>query len=200
MKKIIIASMLMLGLTAQANAGDPQAGKDKAAPCAACHGADGNSAAAAFPKLAGLGHKYLAKQIRDIKSGARPVAQMAGQTDNLSDQDIEDIAAFYASQPITPGATDPELLALGEKIYRAGDLEKGIAACTACHSPMGKGNDPAGYPALGGQHADYIAAQLKAFQLGQRVNDGDTQVMREIAYRLSDKEIEAVSSYVSGLK
>ena len=210
MKKVAIVFSLAMGcslvLAAQAFAmGDAAAGKDKAATCAACHGADGNSAAPTFPNLAGQGAKYLLKQMQDIRDGARPVPTMAGQVDNMSDQDLADIAAFYASQPRAVGQTNPDLLELGEKVYRSGVAGRNVAACTACHSPTGVGNAPAGFPALAGQHAEYIAAQLRAYRQGYedeagRTNDGDTRIMRTTAFGLSDLEIEAVSSYASGLK
>ncbi len=208
MKKVLIlAGSVLLGLSQAtvAQTGDAANGKELSVTCSACHGADGNSAAPAFPKLAGLGEKYLLKQMKDIRDGARPVPTMAGQVDNMSDQQLADLAAFYDSQPRSGGQTNPDLAALGEKVYRAGVAERNVAACTACHSPNGKGNAPAGFPALAGQHADYIAAQLKAYRKGYedesgRTNDGDIMIMRTTAFGLSDKEIEAVSSYASGLK
>ncbi|MCG3171318.1 MAG: Cytochrome c4 [Pseudomonadales bacterium] len=180
-------------------AGDAEAGKGKTVACGACHGADGNSLVPSFPKLAGQHAGYLLKQMQDIKSGARPVPTMAGQLDAMSDQDLADIAAYFASQTPTRGATKEALVELGERVWRAGVREKGIAACAACHSPTGAGNGPAKYPALSGQHADYIAAALRAFRNDERTNDGDTRIMRDVAARLSDKELEAVSSYASGL-
>jgi len=207
MKKVVILAGLLLGLsqTAAAQTGDAANGKELSVTCSACHGADGNSAAPTFPKLAGLGEKYLLKQMTDIRDGARPVPTMVGQVDNMSDQQLADLAAFYASQARSGGQANPDLVALGEKVYRAGVAERNVAACTACHSPNGKGNAPAGFPALAGQHADYIAAQLKAYRKGYedeagRTNDGDTMIMRTTAFGLSDKEIEAVASYASGLK
>jgi cytochrome c553 len=211
MKKVAIVFSLALGWVSfgtmgQANAaGDAAAGKDQTVVCSACHGADGNSAAGTFPKLAGLGEKYLTKQLMDIRDGARPIPTMVGQLDGKSDQDLADIAAFYDSQTRSGGQTDPALLALGEKVYRGGVAERNVAACTACHSPTGKGNAPAGFPALGGQHAEYIATQLRAYRKGYekaagRTNDGDSKIMRTTAFGLSDGEIEAVSSYISGLK
>jgi len=208
MKKVLIlAGSVLLGLSQAtvAQTGDAANGKELSVTCSACHGADGNSAAPAFPKLAGLGEKYLLKQMKDIRDGARPVPTMAGQVDNMSDQQLADLAAFYDSQPRSGGQTNPDLVALGEKVYRAGVAERNVAACTACHSPNGKGNAPAGFPALAGQHADYIAAQLKAYRKGYedesgRTNDGDIMIMRTTAFGLSDKEIEAVASYASGLK
>lgn len=207
MKKVVILASVLLGLSqvSAAQTGDAAKGKELSVTCSACHGADGNSAAPAFPKLAGLGEKYLLKQMQDIRDGARPVPTMVGQVDNMSDQQLADLAAFYASQARSGGQADPELVALGEKVYRAGVAERKVAACTACHSPNGQGNAPAGFPALAGQHAEYIAAQLRAYRKGYedesgRTNDGDTMIMRTNAFGLSDKEIEAVASYASGLK
>jgi len=208
MKKVAILLSLALGWAQTgftSDAGDAAAGKSMAATCGACHGADGNSAVPSFPKLAGQGDKYLVKQMQDIRDGARTVPTMAGQLDGKSDQDLADLAAFYASQPASGGQTDPELLALGEKVYRSGVMDRNVAACTACHSPNGNGNAPAGFPALAGQHAEYTAAQLRAYRQGYedpagRTNDGDAKIMRTTAFGLSDMEIEAVSSYVAGLK
>ena len=123
----------------------------------------------------------------------------------MSQQDIADIAAYYSAQTGTVGQAKANLVELGERIYRAGNSEIGIAACTACHSPTGGGNAPAGFPKLGGQHAEYIEAQLKAFRTGAeepekgRANDGETRIMRDIVSRMSDLEIRAVSSYIQGL-
>jgi cytochrome c553 len=210
MKNVTILLGLLLGWAPVAFgampllSGDPDAGKNKTATCVACHGEDGNSAVPNFPKLAGLGEKYLFKQLMDIRSGARPVPSMVGQLDGKSDQDLADMAAWFATQARTGSQADPELVALGEKVYRSGVAERNVAACIACHSPTGKGNAPAGFPALAGQHAEYIAAQLKAYRKGYedesgRTNDGDTKIMRTNAFGLSDKEIEAVASYAAGL-
>lgn len=211
MKKVAIMLGLIAGLThvaysnAAAPVGDAEAGKGQSMVCSACHGADGNSAVPSFPKLAGQGERYLLKQLQDIRDGARPVPTMAGQLTGKSDQQLADLAAFYASQPASGGKTKPELLALGEKIYRSGVIERKVAACTACHSPTGQGNAPAGFPSLAGQHAEYIATQLNMYRKGYedetgRTNDGDAMIMRSTAFGLSDKEIEAVSSYIAGLK
>jgi cytochrome c553 len=208
MKPALYVAFAALVLAQSAAADLTQADADRGAKlvavCAACHGEDGNSAAADFPKLAGLGDKYLYKQLRDIRDGARPVALMAGQVDNMDDQQLADIAAFYAAQDITGAQADPEKVELGERIYRGGIAARGVAACQACHSPRGLGNEPAGFPRLSGQHAAYIAAQLKAYRLGYedpagRTNDGETMIMRSIAFGLSDREIEAVSNYAAGL-
>lgn len=207
MKKVLLASVIALGVMSQAAmaAGDAAAGKAKATACGACHGPDGNSAAPTFPKLAGQGERYLIKQIQDIKSGARSVPAMAGLLDNLGAQDIADIAAYFASQNGSVNQAKKDLVAKGEQIYRAGLKDRGIPACTACHSPSGNGNAPAGFPRLGGQHADYVVAQLKGYRAAAdgdaagRSNDGDTKPMRTVAAHLTDSEIAAVANYVSGL-
>lgn len=219
MKKLLVGVLVSMGLAGFAVAGgDAAAGKAKSQACAACHGADGNSAAAAFPKLAGQNERYLVKQLKNIQCGdlsveeqkatkctPRKIVQMTGQLANMNDQDLADIAAYFASQASTAGQASPELAKRGAEIYSAGIQDKGVAACAACHAPSGKGNAPAGFPRLAGQHADYIAAQLKAFRAGAdgdangRNNDGETMIMRDIAYRMSDADIEAVANYISGL-
>lgn len=210
MKKLAVSLTLCFGLVMGANAvGDPKAGKDKVAVCAACHGADGNSALAIYPKLAGQRESYLLKQLEDIKGKSRVILEMTGMLDNFNDQDLKDIAAYFASQAGKPsaaklmGATETqsaELLALGERLYRAGDESAGIPACMACHGPTGQGMRLAKYPALAGQHFDYTVKQLYAFQEEKRINDGDSKVMRTVAKRLTKKEIEAVANYLQGLR
>jgi len=188
-------------------AGNADAGKSKTMVCAACHGADGNSAAPNFPKLAGLGEKYLLKQMKDVRDGERNIVEMTGMLNGLSDQDLADIAAYYDSQTRQLSGAKEEKLALGEKIYRGGNIETGVPACTGCHSPAGNGNAPGGYPALGGQHAAYIAKQLRAFRTAAhdledpagRANDGDAAVMRGVAAHMSNQEIDAVANFISGL-
>ncbi|AQZ35636.1 Cytochrome c553 [Pseudomonas sp. NFACC19-2] len=200
MNKVLVSLLLTLGLTGVAQAaGDAEAGQGKVAVCGACHGADGNSPAPNFPKLAGQGERYLLKQLHDIKSGARPVVEMTGMLDNLSDQDMADIAAYFASQKMSVGAADPKLVERGEALFRGGKLEEGMPACTGCHSPDGAGLAAAGFPHLGGQHAQYVAKQLTDFREGDRTNDGDAMIMRAIAAKLSNKDIEAVSSFIQGL-
>lgn len=178
--------------------GDAAAGQAKSALCGSCHGVDGNSPLAMNPKLAGQSAKYMVKQLQDFKSGARPGATMAAMVLSLSDQDMEDIAAWYSSQQPTVQGADPESVELAERLYRAGNSEIAVAACSACHSPTGKGNAPAGFPALSGQHAEYTLQQLKDFRSGVRQNDGSA-MMRTVVERLTDKELEALASYVSGL-
>lgn len=200
MNKMIVSLLVALGLVGAVQAaGDPVAGQTKTIVCGACHGQDGNSPLANFPKLAGQGERYLLKQMQDIKSGARPVVEMTGMLEPLSDQDMVDVAAYYASQKISVGAADPALVERGQALFRGGKLTEGMPACTGCHSPDGSGIATAGYPHLGGQHADYVAKQLTAFREGERSNDGDSMVMRDIAAKLSNKDIQAISSYIQGL-
>ena len=189
--------------------GDAAAGKLKTASCAGCHAEDGNSAIASFPKISGLGEKYLTAQLRHIKAGERVIVEMTGLLDYMSDQDLQDIAAYYNSKNIQisgakeitlVGINDPqEVLELGENLYRAGNLKTGVAACIACHSPSGKGNGPAGYPALGGQYAEYTEKQLLAYRNGLRNSGANAKIMQGVAKALSDKEIKALANYISGL-
>jgi cytochrome c553 len=178
--------------------GDAAAGQAKSALCGSCHGADGNSPLAMNPKLAGQSARYMVKQLQDFKSGARAGVTMAAMVLSLSDQDMEDIAAWYSSQQPTLQGADPESIELAQRLYRAGNSEIAVAACSACHSPTGKGNAPAGFPSLSGQHAEYTLQQLKDFRSGVRQNDGG-EMMRTVVERLTDKELEALASYVSGL-
>ena len=200
MNKLIVSLLLTVGITGFAHAaGDAAAGQAKVAVCGACHGPDGNSMAPNFPKLAGQGERYLTKQLHDIKSGKRTVLEMTGLLTNLSDQDLADIAAYFSSQKGSVGAADEKLVARGQDLFRGGKVDQGMPACTGCHSPNGAGNAAAGFPHLGGQHAQYVTKQLTDFREGNRTNDGDTMVMRSIAAKLSNKDIEAVSSYIQGL-
>jgi cytochrome c553 len=206
--------LLTLGLASLAPAafaaGDAKRGEALVTTCAACHGADGNSPAPNFPKLAGLGEKYITKQLSDIKTGVRIVPEMTGLLNNHSDQDLADMAAFYSAQPLqlagaqelkvrVNSGVEVDALALGEKIYRAGNLETKTPACTGCHSPRGLGNAPAAFPRLSGQYAQYIEKQLRDFRSGARVNDGEAQIMRKAAEHLSDAEIVALANYIAGL-
>ena len=169
-----IASLAMLG-SAHA-AGDVEAGKTKSAMCAACHGPEGNSPAPDFPKLAGQHADYLVKQLADFKSGERTDATMNGMAAALGEQDMADIAAFYAAQKGSVGTAAEDKVALGEAIYRAGNAASGVAACAACHGPTGTGNPMAKFPGLNGQHADYTAVQLKNFRGRTRKNDAGSMM------------------------
>jgi cytochrome c553 len=168
--------------------------------CAACHGADGNSAASANPHLAGQHAEYLAKQLHDFKSNKdRKNAVMMGMVAPLSVDDVRDVAAYYGAQKPKPGfAQNKELVALGQKLYRGGNSATGVPACAACHGPDGSGL-PSQYPRLAGQFAEYTASQLKAFRAGERANDAN-QMMRVIAARMTDREVAAVAQYAAGLR
>ncbi len=199
MNKLLISLLVSIGLTGVAHAaGDATAGQAKTAVCAACHSADGNSVVGNFPKLAGQGEKYLLKQLNDIKSGARMVPEMTGMLTNLSDQDLADIAAYFSSKKMQLGQAAEDQIELGQKIWRAGVADKGVAACTACHGPSGAGIDTAAYPKLGGQHAQYVESTLQKFAKGDRAND-PSSMMRDIAAKMSAEEMKAVSQYVQGL-
>lgn len=195
-------------------AGNPVAGKQKSTTCAACHGPDGNSAAPNFPKLAGQHESYIIKQLMDFKSGARKDPVMSAQAANLSEEDIADLAAYYSSQTIKPGTTDEKLADMGARIWRGGNPESNVPACTGCHGPDGSGNPAAKFPALAGQHAEYIAKQLSNFREAGRVDpesikdDADLpgrhndagRMMQNTAKGLNDYELKAVAAYVQGLR
>lgn len=200
MIRLIAGLVLTSWLNVALAAGDAERGSTLTATCVACHGNDGNSLAGSFPNIAGQNEKYLLKQLRDMKSGARAQNLMIGIVDTLSDQDMQDLAAFYAGEAAAESAADPELALQGEHIYRSGIARKGVAACSACHSPTGQGNDLASFPKLAGQWAEYTEAQLKAFRVGERHNDGESKMMRLSAMDLSDAEIAAVASYIAGLR
>lgn len=178
--------------------GNASAGKADSTTCAACHGADGNSVSPMFPNLAGQNAPYIIKQLHDFKSGARKNATMQPMAAPLNDKQIQDLAAWFSSQQVKIGEADPKLVALGESIFRGGDMKSGVPACMACHGPTGAGNPAAHFPALHGQHAAYVVAQLKAFRSGDRHNDAG-KMMRDIAAKLTDAQIEAVASYIQGL-
>lgn len=179
--------------------GDANAGKTKSAPCAACHGADGNSANPAFPSLAGQHAGYIAKQLADFKAGENRVdATMSAMAMPLSPEDMADLGAYYAAQTPKGGQASPESVTSGEQMYRGGNAKSGVAACMSCHGPSGAGNLAAKFPALSGQHAAYTAKALGDFKMGARSNDAG-QMMRTIAAKMTEKEIKAVAEYISGL-
>jgi cytochrome c553 len=184
---------------------DPAKGKKIADQiCIACHASDGNSPISANPKLAGQFPEYLHKQLANFKpapgkKAERDNAVMAGMVANLSDADMRDIAAFYASQKLKPEtAKSKDLAAQGQKLYRGGNLGSGVAACAGCHGPDGAGI-PSQYPRIAGQFADYIEAQLKAFKSGARANDANG-MMRGVAAKMTEPEIRAVAEYTAGLR
>lgn len=179
--------------------GDVEAGKTRAAACAACHGPQGNMESAQFPKLAGQGAPYIHEQLKLFKSGERDNAIMAGQAAGLSDEDMANIAAFYASQQTRPGAADVAVAPAGAVIYHGGNAEDGIPACSGCHGPSGLGNAAAKYPRLSGQSPQYIATQLKAYRDGSRSGYRNAKIMAGVAEELSDDDIQSLASYVAGL-
>jgi len=202
MNKMILSSMvLMFALAGAAHAaGDAEAGKTKAAACGGCHGMDGNSMVPTFPKLAGQGEKYIAKQLLEFKANdTRKNDMMLGMAAALSDQDMADIGAFYAAQKLAgPAPADQDKAAKGKQLYKGGDLTNGIPACQACHGPKGGGVAGSGYPQVGGQYVDYTLAQLKAFRDGTRMND-EKELMRSIVKDMTDEQFEALAHYIATL-
>lgn len=193
-KAALFAVILLCTINVHA-AGD--AAKTASQVCAACHGADGNSAIALNPKLAGQQPEYIAKQLKDFKSGERKNAVMSGMAATLTPEDMANLAAYYAGQTHTNGkARSNGAGSLGEKIYRGGIASTHVPACAACHGPNGAGI-PVRFPRIAGQHADYILAQMKAFRTGERAN---APMMRTIAEKMTDQEMAAVSDYIQGLR
>jgi cytochrome c553 len=206
MKQVVTTMAAVAGLIAATGAcaetakGDPaKAQQIVNTVCVACHGADGNSLVPANPKLAGQHYDYLLKQLRDFKSGERKNPIMTGMVAALSPEDMANLAAYFSSQKQAPGsAKDKDLVALGQKIYRAGNFANGLPACAACHSPDGAGI-PAQFPRIGGQHADYVETQLKNFRNSDRTNDPG-KAMQSVAAKMTDKEMKAVADYIDGLR
>ena len=181
--------------------GSAENGEARSLPCTACHGPAGNSSNALWPNIAGQNAPYILSQLKAFKDGSRQDPLMSGQAMMLSDEDMADLAVYYESQhAAAQSVKDPASVNRGEALYRGGDSDAGVAACIACHGPTGNGNPAAKYPALRGQHADYTAKQLRDYKSGTRVSDGTTRVMRDIAERLSEDDIAALSSYVQGLR
>ena len=181
--------------------GSPAEGQTKSVACAACHGQDGNSVTPTWPTLAGQHARYTVNQLNAYKDGERLDPGMRGFASTLSDEDMQDIAAWYASQTTAPKGADPAQISLGEQIYRGGIPDRGIAACIACHGPSGQGNALAAYPRVSHQHAPYLAATLRAYAAGERRSDAAVnQMMRNVAELLLDDEIDALASYMQGLQ
>ncbi len=197
---------LVIGLIAMAfvlpvyATGSAKAGRSKSQVCAGCHGLDGNAVIPNYPKLAGQHAGYIVKQLHAFKTDKRKNVIMKGQAAALKTQDMEDIAAYYASQSVKVGAASSNTLReMGERIYRGGIETKGVAACMGCHGPTGAGNPPANFPSLGGQNADYVSQSMRDFHSGNRGADDAGKIMRSIAKRMSDDEMKAVAYYISGL-
>lgn len=195
-----LSLVAVLGCSAPAfAAGSVEAGQAKSATCMACHGVDGNSPSPEWPSIAGQHAPYLERQLKAFKAGERTNDLMSPMAMILSDEDMADLAAYFSTQKVRGGETEPSKLALGQRVYRAGNVDAGVMACTACHGPSGTGNPLAGYASVQGQHATYVAAQLRAYRAGTRQTDPN-QMMRNVAKLLSDEEIDAVASYVQGLR
>lgn len=199
---LLLGGIMTLGLISGtvSAAGDAAAGKAKSAVCMACHGPDGNSPNnPLWPKLAGQHSEYLKKQMVEFKAQTRKEAMMLPMMLPLSEEDMDNLAAYFSSQPMKGGKGKKELVALGEEIYRAGNSKTGVTACLACHGPSGNGNSVAKFPSINGQHAAYAEKQLKAFRAGERNNDMN-KMMQNVASNMSDEEIKAVASYIEGLR
>jgi cytochrome c553 len=197
---LLTVAFLSMGMTSLAQAAGNAAAAEKVVTsvCAACHGVDGNSMITTNPKLAGQHPEYLAKQLTNFKSGDRKNPVMSGMAATLSAEDVANVAAYFSAQAAKPGSTKTNTAgSLGEKIYRAGNAANGVPACASCHGATGAGM-PSQFPRLGGQHADYVVAQLKAFNMGERAND-NAKVMRMIAAKMSDADMAAVADYIQGL-
>jgi cytochrome c553 len=199
--KIMVGIMLLVftvSIQAEAPTTTPLA---KTETCVACHGGDGNSNVSAWPKIAGQHRDYLLYQLIEYKKaadGLRNNPVMSAMLQQFSEQDLANLADFYAKETMTPGQTPEQYVALGEKIYRGGVIERGVSACIACHGANGIGNDLAKYPRLSGQNVEYTITQLKQYRSGERKTDPNA-IMRNIAAKMTDAEIEAVSNYVAGL-
>lgn len=198
-----IATPVLAASPTETAVGDIEAGKLKAASCAACHNEQGE--AGGFPKLEGQHASYLYKQLQDFKLGmtsggaeGRANAVMGGMAMPLSDQDMLDLSAYYASLTMSPNTTPEDVVERGQALYMGGDIERGIAACTACHGPRGVGQSLAKFPRVSSQYAGYIDSQLRAFRSGERANDPNG-MMRDVAMKLSDEDIEILSKYLGGL-
>ena len=199
-KNVLIAlAITAVGTPVAALAGDAAAGQAKSAVCAACHGVDGNSVNPEWPNIAGQHAEYIEHSIESYQAGTRQNALMSAQAMILSPEDTADLAAYFSSQTARGGEANPDLVLRGERLYRAGDPERGIAACIACHGPNGRGNPVARYPMVAGQHAVYSAGQLRLYASGERRSDNN-QMMRSIARRMTEEDILAVSSYIQGLR
>jgi cytochrome c553 len=195
----LVAALVLTAPLVAGAAGDIEAGKAKSATCLACHGADGNSVNPVWPKLAGQHPSYIQKQLHSFKAGDRKDPLMSPMAAPLTDEDMANLAAYFSSQTRVQGTADPAMAQKGEQLYRAGNGKSGVAACAGCHGPKGSGNPGANVPSLGGQHAAYVEKALKDFRAGTRTTDPN-RMMRDVAGKMTDAEIAAVSQYVQGLR
>lgn len=202
MVRLMVLLLAVTPLAAQAQlVGDPEAGQEKAAVCASCHGMDGNSQVSMWPKLAEQHADYAARQSMLIRDQERNAPQMYPIVQGMSDQDLTDIAAYYEQQALKPGVADEALVDQGRTLYQSGNAETGVPACSACHGPSGAGIKGALYPRVGGQHADYTVKRLNDYRNGVTNGEEDpySAIMVGVAENLTDEEIQAVSSYIEGL-
>ena len=201
---LIAAALMCAGTQAVADGlvdGDAEAGQAKSVTCSACHGADGVSINPLWPNLAGQGAPYIVAQLRNFKENRRINPLMNAQAMALSEQDMQDLAAYFASlPPASQPVANPSLVDRAQALYRGGHNDNGIPACLACHGPAGRGNAAAAYPALNGQHAAYTAKTLADYASGERKADAPVQIMRTISQRLTREDIDALASYLQGLK
>jgi cytochrome c553 len=200
--KLVASAFLVAALGCNAPAfaaGSVEAGQAKSVTCAACHGVDGNSANPEWPNLAGQHASYITRQLQAFQSGTRQNVLMSPMAMILSDEDVADLAAYFEAQTAKGGEAEPSKLALGQRVYRSGNVNDNVMACAGCHGPNGRGNPGASYASIQGQHATYAAAQLRAYRSGERGTDPN-QMMRNVAALLSDEEIDAVASYLQGLR
>lgn len=191
-----------LSTQAASAAGDPAEGAKLVTACQACHGSDGNGVAGNYPNIAGQNERYLFRQLQMIQDGSREAPLMAGQLNGKTEADLQNMAAFYASKPgkLGQAAGDDDQIAMAERLYKGGSMEKGVAACTACHSPSGSGNAPAGFPRISGQQPEYTIEQLTKYREGKRATDeAYGGMMRQVAANLNDTEIAALADYLQGL-
>ncbi len=193
---LVVLSFLLSAMVGAQS--DVELGKSKSMSCAACHGPDGNSVNPQWPKIAGQSAQYIIKQLQHFKNNERVNPLMNPQAAALSDDDMKHLAAYYESVVRSPGAADEKLVEAGEKLYRGGNAESGIPACISCHGPNGKGNPAAGFPNVSYQHAVYLIERLKKYRSAAEAYAG-VEIMNGIAAKLTDEEIEAVSSYMQGL-
>lgn len=201
---LVLVAAMLLSTTSRAQVlveGSAEAGQAKAITCTACHGPDGNSVNPQWPSIAGQHPLYIVEQLQAFKNGTRTEPLMLGQAMMLSDDDMSNLAVYFSQKTTaTKVIADPATLDHGQRLYRGGSRENQTPACIACHGPNGRGNPAASHPSLKGQYAVYIAKQLRDYASGARRSDGSTRVMRDIASKLSEEDIVAVSSYVQGLQ
>ena len=200
--KLVVALSLVaaLGWTSSTlAAGSKEAGQAKAATCSACHGMDGNSLSPEWPNLAGQGEVYIVRQLKAFHAGQRQNVLMSPMAAILTEEDMADLAAYFSSQAVRGGEADPSKFKVGQRVYRSGKVNEQVMACAGCHGPDGRGNAPAGFPSLHGQHSTYVAAQLRAYKSGARTTDPN-EMMRAMAASLSEEEIDAVASFIQGLR